>query len=335
MTRPSTGISMVVCCYNSRQRLPKTLTHLSQQVSDYKIEVLLIDNASSDGTGDFAKEYWQGLETEISLTVLQESQPGLSHARHLGLSNAAYDFVLFVDDDNWLAADYAQLAVETMTSDATIGACGGRGEPASDQALPEWFDLYPAHFATGDQASYAAKSGQPGARLYGAGLCLRKAIYLNLVDLGFESILSDRKGKQLSSGGDTELTLLINMLGYKLVYVPEMRFKHYMEKGRMTETYLLKLTEAMGKSAGKFVPYLMEAQPSLPKNKKSWLYQVLISSYNLLRYRMNSSKGLDRQTQLAYSKARRTSLLNSKSTYKSTRRKISRLIQAYQDLKAQ
>ena len=50
------GVSVVICCYNSAERLPRTLTHLAAQRVSEKLpwEVIVIDNASQDKTGEVA-----------------------------------------------------------------------------------------------------------------------------------------------------------------------------------------------------------------------------------------------------------------------------------------
>ena len=53
------GISVVVCCYNSIARIGETLTYLSNQKvpADVAWEIVLVDNASTDRTADFAREH--------------------------------------------------------------------------------------------------------------------------------------------------------------------------------------------------------------------------------------------------------------------------------------
>ena len=58
------GVSVVICCHNSTERLSPTLAHLAaQQVPDgVDWEVLLIDNMSTDGTADMARSLWPAEE---------------------------------------------------------------------------------------------------------------------------------------------------------------------------------------------------------------------------------------------------------------------------------
>lgn len=79
-----TGISIVICCYNSAQRLPLTLVHLAaQKVADnFPWEVIVVNNASTDNTEEAAFSSWD--RESIEMRVVYEPQPGLSYARHRG-----------------------------------------------------------------------------------------------------------------------------------------------------------------------------------------------------------------------------------------------------------
>ena len=67
------GVSVVIVTYNGKSRLSETLKHLAlQQSVECPWEVLLIDNNSTDGTAQFAKEYWEGLVSNISLRIILE-----------------------------------------------------------------------------------------------------------------------------------------------------------------------------------------------------------------------------------------------------------------------
>ncbi len=80
------GVSIIICCYNSAHRLPKTLAHLKTQVVSQIIpwEVIVVDNASTDGTDQVAKTQWGELPG-VPFRVVNEPRPGLSNARNLGV----------------------------------------------------------------------------------------------------------------------------------------------------------------------------------------------------------------------------------------------------------
>ena len=103
-----TGISIVICCYNSESRIGKTLQVLSglKTTGGYPWEVVLVDNNSTDNTGGVARKVWQQVSEPVPLIVLKENNPGLSFARKRGAREAHYAYLVYCDDDNWLAENY-------------------------------------------------------------------------------------------------------------------------------------------------------------------------------------------------------------------------------------
>src|SRR4249919_3030237 len=85
------GISVIICCYNSSDRLAQTLEHLSRQIVPRQLswEILLVDNASTDDTAEKALAIWNRLlpGSQI-LCVLTETNPGQQFARIRGVKEA-------------------------------------------------------------------------------------------------------------------------------------------------------------------------------------------------------------------------------------------------------
>lgn len=242
------GLSVIVCCYNSAGRLPDTLSHLlNQQLKQqFNWEIIVVDNASKDNTTATAEHILKSAVSSDFFKVVQESQPGLSSARRKGYLTAQYDLLLFCDDDNWMNPEYFQLAHEIIRSNPEIGILGGKGEAVFEGKKPSWFDTYQLNFAVGEQASCNQQYCYTESA-YGAGFIVRKKIFDNLDSIGFASLLSDRKGDQLISGGDTELCFVTRMMGYKIAYCPALTFKHLMTAKRMTWNYLKELHFGFGK----------------------------------------------------------------------------------------
>ena len=120
------GVSIVLCTYNGKNRLAKTLGHLAAQKLDVPCEIIFVDNASTDGTKAFADTWWATHGTsKITYLSFEQPIPGKSYAQDLGYEKANYNYLLVCDDDNWLCDTYVQNAFDIMESDPTIGALGG------------------------------------------------------------------------------------------------------------------------------------------------------------------------------------------------------------------
>jgi len=259
------GISIIVCCYNSAKRLPETLDHLINQVnSGFDWEIIIVDNASIDDTNKVASDILSSAFPSTKFKIFIEPVAGLSNARRKGYLNSKYDYLLFCDDDNWLNENYVQIAFDTLEKSENIGILGGFGEAVFEKKKPEWFDTYQLNFAVGVQSSSLSELSKTET-VYGAGFIVRKKIFQKLDSIGFQSLLSDRKGTDLMSGGDTEICYVTKYLGYEIYYSNRLRFKHLMPEGRMNWQYLKQLHYGFGRSRLYLQAYKhMEAMNEIP-----------------------------------------------------------------------
>lgn len=248
----------MICCYNSAARLPETLRHIAWQrtADSTPWEVIVVNNASTDDTAAVARRVWGEEGSGAPFTVVDEPEPGLSHARHRGFMTARYEYVLFCDDDNWLAAHYVQVAYEVMTAGPRIGVLGGNGEGVCEVPPPAWYHTYgPLTFAIGAPMEKSGRVPDAIGAVYGAGAVYRKLPYLCLVQHGFRSRLSDRKGNELTSGGDTELCYTYRLMGYQIWYDERLIFKHFIPKERLNWKYLKRFYAGSLKTINILSPY--------------------------------------------------------------------------------
>lgn len=240
------GISVVICCHNSETRLPTTLQYLrAQQPPSVPWELVIVDNHSSDKTEQAAGLNWR--ESSIPIKVVRETRLGVRFARERGLKEASYSFLVFVDDDNWLAPDWLRNAYEIMRTDQNLAALGGIIEPAFEASSPAWFEHFHDIYAILTDEDLAAAPSPP-KYLPTAGLCLRKAAWLELIRNGFQFQLTGTVGRQLQGGEDTELTLALGLCGWRLAVDSRLRMKHYMPAQRLSWDYLRRIVRNYGMS---------------------------------------------------------------------------------------
>ncbi len=273
------GVSVIICCYNSSFRLPETLKYLSLQEGTENIpwEIIIVNNASTDNTVIVAQNEWDQytLPHTIGFNIVNETRAGLSNAREKGIKESKYEYLLFCDDDNWLNPNYIKLGFEIFNNKPGVAIIGGFGIEAPEISPPKWFEKHKFSYAIGAHGPQSGDITISRGDVYGAGAWFRKSILILLYQNGFKSILSDRKGKDLTSGGDNELCICIKILGFKIWYCEDLKFLHFIPKDRLTLAYLLKLQKGIAKSFCLLRPYYFILNPKLSFDnrkgfKKTW-----------------------------------------------------------------
>lgn len=240
------GLSVIVCCYNSGDKLIPTLAHLAKQqtLAGVWYELLIVDNNCTDNSINTAKIKWEQYDAPFPQRIISANIPGLSFAREAGIKNAAYPYVVLCDDDNWLSEDYLAKVYSLFEKMPEAALIGGVGEAVSDIDLPQWFTAVDGFgYAVGNEGR---NTGYVES-IYGAGMALRKDVF-NSVIRDVPLILCDRKKKSLSSGGDTEICMRIRKAGYKIYLDEELIFKHFLSSNRLKWKYYLQLRKAFGKA---------------------------------------------------------------------------------------
>ncbi len=96
MNRPD--VSVVLVAHNRAESIPVVLSHLERQTFPAaRYEVVVVDNASTDGTLDVVARYACGAPVCIRAVRLDDG--GEIEARNLGAREAAGRWLLFLDDD--------------------------------------------------------------------------------------------------------------------------------------------------------------------------------------------------------------------------------------------
>jgi glycosyltransferase involved in cell wall biosynthesis len=277
------GISVVICAYNSSSRIEPTLRSLfAQHLPGVPFEIIVVDNASTDHTALLCNELRERFSFKGRFNIVTEKQSGLNYARLKGLQTSLYNWVLFCDDDNHLFPDYLQTAWNILNGNESIGALGGTGIPLFEEEEPGWFVRYGHSFATGEQSAADGKLTQKPAELYGAGTFFRKDLLLRIFENGFETIMTDRKGAQLVSGGDVEWCYLVQLAGYEIWYSSQLKFYHLMPAGRMKWEYYLRLKQGIASGTAKLYAYLPFFKTKNPSVIAFWTLYLRHSFLSLL-----------------------------------------------------
>lgn len=238
------GVSVIICCYNSASRIVKVLEHLAAQQGHFTGEIILVDNRCTDDTVEKAQLYWNEEVRNMPLSVIHESQAGLTYARIAGTRAAQYETLVFCDDDNWLDESYLEQAAQLMQQHHDVGIAGGVITAHYEVPVPDDFESMSAYLAI-------SKPQQDGIItkespfLPGAGLVVRRSALIKIIDSGFQFFCSDRVGKSLSSGGDSELSMALVLSGYEVYFSNALRLQHFITADRISWTYMNKLVSGI------------------------------------------------------------------------------------------
>ena len=117
------NLSVVLPTYNERDNIQPILKQIFQLASDYILEILIVDDNSSDGTSDLVKSLAKK-DSRIRL-IRRVGRFGLSSAIKEGLLNATNDMAVVMDADGQHQASDALYAVKELintNSDLVVGS---------------------------------------------------------------------------------------------------------------------------------------------------------------------------------------------------------------------
>ena len=109
-----TKVSVIVPIYNVEKYLEKCLDSLVNQTLE-DIEIILVNDGSTDNSGQIAKEYVSKYKEKI--VYLEKQNGGLSDARNYGLEYAKGDYISFVDSDDYISKNLYSELVRYMEED--------------------------------------------------------------------------------------------------------------------------------------------------------------------------------------------------------------------------
>ena len=102
--------SVIIPIYNAENTLCRCLESLLPQLNK-DIEVLLINDGSSDRSGEICKEY---VENCSFFRCFEQKNSGVSSARNMGIDNAIGEYILFIDSDDYVTEDMFSMMDQAM-----------------------------------------------------------------------------------------------------------------------------------------------------------------------------------------------------------------------------
>ncbi len=132
-------VSIIIVNYNVRHFLEQCLHSVRDAIQGLAAEVLVIDNASTDGS----LNYLQPLFPEVHFIAFAENL-GFAKANNHAAGLAKGQYLLFLNPDTLIAADALQQMLSLMQANPQAGALGIRMLDGSGHFLPESKRAFPA-----------------------------------------------------------------------------------------------------------------------------------------------------------------------------------------------
>ncbi len=190
--------SVIIPAFNEEKYLPACLESVIKYTPQEKVEIIVVDNASTDNTSQIAKNF-------KGVRVIKEPQKGLTYARQAGLNAALGQILAYIDADSHIYPGWFEI-LETEFENPEVVSISG---PYKYYDLPKpkqkLVDIYQNIVAV--QTSIVTK-----ALVMGANFAARKEALLKIG--GFDTSI-------IFYGEDADI-------GFRLSKVGEVKFlKHF------------------------------------------------------------------------------------------------------------
>ncbi|RKR10919.1 glycosyltransferase involved in cell wall biosynthesis [Flavobacterium sp. 90] len=96
-------ISVIIPMFNSEKTIHKCMTSILEQTYDGVMEVIVVNDGSTDNSKEIVENFILNNKTQISFNLINKSNGGVSSARNVGLMASSGFWIALLDsDDRWL-----------------------------------------------------------------------------------------------------------------------------------------------------------------------------------------------------------------------------------------
>lgn len=263
-------VSVIVCTRNRVKMLDATLLSLIKQDFESTLfEIVVVDNASQDGTRNLVSSY-SGTMRAPSIRYVYEEHLGSSWARNAGWHAAQGKYIAYVDDDEIADQFWLRFLMSGFEGRMTfVSAVGGAVILDWGGKRPDWLPITLEKFYSG------VDFGQNSRILTNEEypLTANLVVLRELVDKlgGFQTALG-HVGNLPSGGEDIDLISRIRSSGAEIFYEPKAIVYHHIPKSRQERKWILWRCYAGGLSQ----PIL---DPSEPVEVRNIFYSLRLALY--------------------------------------------------------
>ncbi len=235
--------SIITCTYNPNpiifQRLIKAIAALKAN-RHFCYEWIIVDNNSNNKI----KYTFNFSELLIPVLHVKEKKAGLTKARIAGTKAANGEWLIFLDDDNEPASNFLVELSKGIKENPQVN-CWGPGNIDVEYIgkVKKWFLNNKSYFqARNEETKFGHEKHMQPYYPIGTGLCIIKEAMLDYVKK-IESDMynvSDRTGRSLVSGGDTQIILNNQVNGGIAGKLKKLSLTHMIEARKANFKYLRK-----------------------------------------------------------------------------------------------
>ena len=229
-------LSIIIVNYNTYSLTKQTINSIIEKEHPFQYEILLVDNASSDGSIERLQEEFNNLISEGILRIcINEANLGFAKANNIGIRVANGEYILLLNSDTVVKEDCLHKCLSQMEKNIDLGALGckvvlpdgkldhacKRGFPTPKASLYYLLKLYKKDsIKYGQYDALHLREDEVGEVdcLMGAFMLMPKDA-LNKVGLLDEDFFM--------YGEDIDLCYRIKEGGYKILYYPKAQIIHY------------------------------------------------------------------------------------------------------------
>lgn len=228
-------VTVAICTRNRARALERTLRSLAAAAVPPSLswEVLVVDNSSADET----PRVIANASDALLVRAVDERQIGLSHARNAAIREARGDYIVWIDDDVLVDAQWLRAYHDAFRARPEIAFFGGPIVPTFEGSPPAWLRLALPRV---DNAYAARDLGAAPVALtrdtlpFGANFAVRSDVQRRYP---FDPALG-RRGTALSAGEEWAVLEAMLAGGESGQWVPGARVEHVISAERQSVRYL-------------------------------------------------------------------------------------------------
>jgi glucosyl-dolichyl phosphate glucuronosyltransferase len=237
-----TGISIVIPTYNRAEILRKTLDSVARLSipGGVEVEIIVIENNCTDHSARVFEDFSR--RSPLPCRRINETRQGHSHVRNRGFAEAAFDQVVFFDDDVEVFPDWIPgylKAVEDTQADCVVGPVF----PLFEREVPGYLtppmlnELCSPYSRKGEKRLLLESS--VAHEIPGCNFGVRKEVALQIG--GFDPEIGRKPGKAVMlSCDDFDFGERLVKAGKRVVYEPSCAIRHLISVEKLSKAYLRK-----------------------------------------------------------------------------------------------